>query len=67
MDHDAAEKLDREKFHIRAHVKHNVITDFRFYGVSIAEMGRPELLGVICFLIEHPHAYVRDMVRETTG
>ena len=64
MDHDAAEKLEREKRHIRAHVKQEQINAFRFYGVSIAEMDRQELLGVICFLINHPQAYVRGVVRD---
>lgn len=66
MDHDAAERTDREKLHIRAHVDQKQVNAFRFYGVSLAEMDRQELLGVICSLINHPHAYVRDVVRETT-
>ena len=64
MNHDDAEKTDREKLHIRAHVDQKQINAFRFYGVSIAEMDRQELLGVICFLIKHPQAYVRDVVRD---
>lgn len=64
MDHDAAEKTEREKRHIRAHVKQEQINAFRFYGISIAEMDRQELLGVICFLIDHPRAFVRDVVRK---
>ncbi len=50
MDYDKAEERERSKRAVRAFHDARVIDSFRFHGLSIAEMDRAELLGVISFL-----------------
>ena len=50
MDYDGAEGRERSKRVVRAFHDASLIETFRFHGLSIAEMDRAELLGVISFL-----------------
>ena len=50
MDYDAAEERERSKRAVRSFHDAALIETFRFHGLSIAEMDRAELLGVISFL-----------------
>ncbi len=50
MDYHAAEKRARAKEAVRAFHDQSLVESFRFHGLSLAEMDRAELLGVISFL-----------------
>lgn len=50
MDYAAAESRDRARLAVRAFHNAKVVETFRFHGLSLADMDRAELLGVISFL-----------------
>src|SRR5262245_40224033 len=57
MDIGDHQRTERDKSFIRSVVDRKLINSFRLHGVTIAEMGRAELLGVICWLIKNPGIY----------
>lgn len=55
LDFDALDKRERAKRAVRAFHDQAVLDRFRFHGLSLAEMDRAELLGVISFLASSSH------------
>ncbi len=61
MSHEDAEQSDYAKTAIRAMQDRKLIETFRFHGLTLGDMDRAELLGVICFLANNPMNYVRKV------
>jgi hypothetical protein len=51
------DKVDNDKAFIRSMTDRALVNSFRLHGLSLAEMDRGELLGVICWLIKNPDIY----------
>ena len=60
MDYDAEDKRSRARRAVRSFHDANLVETFRFHGLSLADMDRAELLGVISFLATNG-AYVRTV------
>jgi hypothetical protein len=61
MSHDDYERVDHYKAQVRSMQDRKLIESFRFNGLTLGDMDRAELLGVICFLANNPSSFVRKV------
>lgn len=59
MSHEDLERVERYKLQVRSMQDRKLIETFLFNGLTLGDMDRSELLGVICFLANNPNVYVR--------
>lgn len=60
MDRDS-EEVERAKKYIRSFRSDKTIETFRFFHLTLGDMDRAELLGVICFLIKNQGFFPQDV------
>lgn len=61
MSHDDQERVEHYKAQVRHMQDRKLIEGFRFNGLTLGDMDRAELLGVICFLANNPSLPVRKI------
>ncbi len=61
MSREDSERVDNYRAQVRSMQDRKLIETFRFNGLTLGDMDRAELLGVICFLANNPNSFVRKV------